>query len=386
MPPACAASPGVAVSGPLAGLRIVEVGGIGPVPFCGLVLSDLGADVVRLDRPAVPVTGSGMPDDLMRRGRRSVVLDLKKPAGLAAARSLLRTVDGLLEGFRPGVMERLGLGPEVCLADNPRLVYGRMTGYGQQGPDVARAGHDINYLARTGLLSSIGPAGGPPVVPLNLVGDFGGGGLLLAVGVLAALLEAQRSGQGQVVDTAMTAGSALLGTMLYELLGRGRWTEERGHNLSDGGAPFYAVYETADRRYVAVGALERPFFEIMMRGVGLDPADTPEHNDEACWPALRAQLAQAFRARSRDAWAAAFAGVDACVSPVLTMSEAVAAGPGFVSVDGHLQPAPAPGFSRTPAGQPADSPAIGAHTEEVLRGAGFSPDQLEGLRRSGAIG
>lgn len=364
----------------------MEVGGIGPVPFCGLVLSDLGADVIRLDRPGGPASGSGMPDDLMRRGRRSIVLDLKKPEGVHVARSLLRSADGLLEGFRPGTMERLGIGPEVCLADNPRLVFGRMTGYGQEGPDAARAGHDINYLARTGLLSSIGPAGGPPVVPLNVVGDFGGGGLLLAVGMLAGLLEAQRSGLGQVVDVAMTDGSALLATMLFELLGRGHWTEERGANLNDGGAPFYAVYETADARYVAVGALERPFFDSMMKGLGLDPSAVPDHNDRACWPALRAQLATAFLRRTRDDWAAVFAGVDACVSAVLTMTESLAGAVNVVPVDGHLQPAPAPRFSRTSAEHPSNSPVPGAHTDEVLRETGFSPDEIGTLRQSGAIG
>ena len=372
-------------TGPLAGLRIVEVGGIGPVPFCGLVLSDLGADVIRIDRTVASAAGSGMPDDLMRRGRRSVALDLKKPEGLEAARCLLRQADGLLEGFRPGVMERLGLGPEVCLKDNPRLVFGRMTGYGQQGSEADRAGHDINYLAGTGLLAAIGPSGGPPVIPLNLIGDFGGGGLLLAVGMLAALREAERSGQGQVVDAAMTDGSALLATMMFELLGRGQWTEERGSNLNDGGAPFYAVYETADVRHMAVGALERPFFETMMKVVGLDPDAVPDHNDRACWPQLRAQLTEAFRARTRDDWAAAFAGLDACVSPVLSLSEAAAGPVGFVDVDGHRQPAPAPRFSRTPPVPPRGSPDPGVHTDEVLLECGFERGQIDAMRQSGVI-
>jgi len=370
------------VTGPLSGLRVVEVGGIGPVPFCGLLLSDLGADVIRLDRPRSPAAGSGMPDDLMRRGRRSVALDLKSPEGLEVARTLVRGADGLLEGFRPGVMERLGLGPEQCLADNPRLVYGRMTGWGQDGPQAARAGHDINYLARTGLLDAVGPAGGPPVVPLNLVGDFGGGGMLLAVGVLAALLEAKGSGRGQVVDAAMVDGASLLATMLYELLGRGLWTEQRGSNLNDGGAPFYAVYATADDRHVAVGAMERPFFEAMMRGVGLDPTAVPDHNDPACWDALRADLTAAFSTRDRDAWEQEFAGVDACVSPVLSMSEAVS-GEGFVTVDGVAQPAPAPRFSRTPGAVPSPSPSPGQHTDEVLREAGVPETRLAALRAAG---
>lgn len=373
------------MSGPLSGLRVVEAGGIGPVPFCGLVLSDLGADVVRLDRPVPPVAGSGMPDDLMRRGRRSVAVDLKQPDGLAVARRLVQGADAVLEGFRPGVVERLGLGPDTCLAANPRLVFGRMTGWGQTGPDAARAGHDINYLARSGLLASIGPADGPPVVPLNLLGDFGGGGMLLAVGVLAALFEAQRSGQGQVVDAAMLDGSALLATMVFELLGRGRWNEQRGSNLNDGGAPFYTTYATADGRHVAVGALERPFFDALLRGVGLDPGVVPDHNDPACWPGLREQLSAAFRTRTRDDWSTVFEGVDACVTPVWDLREAAAA-PGFVTVDGHAQPAPAPRFSRTASAHPSPSPRTGEHTTEVLQEAGLTGAEVQALRASGAVG
>ena len=375
---------GVPRYGPLSGFRIIEVGGIGPVPFCGLVLSDLGADVIRFDRPVAAARGSGMPDDLMRRGRRSLAVDLKHPDGLAVAQRLIGSADGLLEGFRPGVMERLGLGPDDCLQDNPRLVFGRMTGWGQDGPDASRAGHDINYLARSGVLASIGEAGGPPVVPLNVVGDFGGGGMLLAVGVLAGLLEAQRSGRGQVVDAAMSQGSALLATMMFELVGRGRWTESRGANLNDGGAPFYAVYATADDGHVAVGALERPFFDALLRGVGLDPAAVADHNDPACWPKLRADLTAAFRTRTRDSWASAFAGVDACVTPVLALSEA-ATGSGFVTVDGHPQPAPSPRFSRTTTAHPSPSPATGEHTTQVLLASGLSRGDISALRESGAV-
>lgn len=373
------------MSGPLSGLRVVEVGGIGPVPFCGMVLSDLGADVIRFDRPAAAgAPGSGVPDDLMRRGRRSLAVDLKHPDGLAVARRLIGNADGLLEGFRPGVMERLGLGPDVCLQENPRLVFGRMTGWGQDGPDALRAGHDINYLARSGILTCIGEAGGPPVVPLNVVGDFGGGGMLLAVGVLAALLEAQRAGRGQVVDAAMAEGSALLATMVFELLGRGRWTERRGANLNDGGAPFYAVYATADDGHMAVGALERPFFDALMRGVGLDPAAVADHNDPTCWPGLQADLAAAFRTRTRDAWTREFAGVDACVTPVLTLSEA-ATGSGFLTVDGHVQPAPSPRFSRSTTGHPTPSPATGEHTTKLLLESGLTSADVHALRDSGAV-
>ncbi|MGH8875483.1 MAG: CaiB/BaiF CoA transferase family protein, partial [Acidimicrobiia bacterium] len=295
--------------GPLDGLRVVELAGMGPAPFCGMVLADLGADVVRVDRPA-GLTGRADPSDVLNRGKRSLAVDLKHPEGVGVLLRLVGASDALIEGFRPGVTERLGLGPEVCLARNPRLVYGRMTGWGQEGPLAPAAGHDIDYIALAGALHPIGRPGERPVPPLNLVGDFGGGGMLLALGVLAALFEAHRTGQGQVVDAAMVDGAALLTAMVHGALHDGRWSDRRGANLLDGAAPFYDTYLTADGEALAVGALEPQFYAELLDRLGLDPAELPDQMDRSRWPELRERFAQLFMTRTRDEWAEVFAGSD----------------------------------------------------------------------------
>lgn len=373
--------------GPLKGLRILEFAGIGPGPFCGMLLADLGAEVVRLDRKEGP---PGTRQDFVGRGRRSLALDLKSPAAVQAALRLVEGADALIEGFRPGVMERLGLGPEACLARNPRLVYGRMTGWGQDGPLAQAAGHDINYIALTGALWSIGRPGEQPVPPLNLVGDYGGGGMLLALGMLAALLEAKGSGRGQVVDAAMVDGAALLMAPIYAMLARGRWRNERGANMLDGAAPWYDTYECADGRYIAVGPIEPQFFDLMIAKLGLDPARFAGRTEPANWPALKAELAAVFRSRTRDDWAALFEGTDACVAPVLDLHEAPAhphnkARGTFQQREGAVQPAPAPRFSRTPAEPGLPPPLRGEHTEQVLADWGFSGAEIAALRQAGAI-
>lgn len=352
--------------GPLAGVRVVELGGIGPGPFAGMLLSDMGAEVVRVDRPGVP----GLRLAALERGRRSVVLDLRRSEGVEATLQLVEAADVLLEGFRPGVTERLGLGPDVCWERNPTLVYGRMTGWGQDGPWASTAGHDIGYIAVTGALHAMGRAGGPPQVPLNVVGDFGGGALYLVVGVLAALHEASQSGRGQVVDAAIVDGAASLMAGVYGMRGMGAWRDQRGVNLLDTGAPFYDVYETSDGGYLAVGALEPKFYAEFVAMLGLDGADA-DRGDPAGWPALRERIAAVFLSRTRDEWAAAFDGTDACVAPVLGMAEApdhpqLAARGTFVEVDGTHVPGPAPRFSRTPGavqGPPVDA---GEHTRDAL--------------------
>ncbi|MBX6743675.1 MAG: CoA transferase [Acetobacteraceae bacterium] len=373
--------------GPLKGLRILEFAGIGPGPFCGMLLADLGAEVVRLDRKEGP---PGTRQDFVGRGRRSLALDLKSPAAVQAALRLVEGADALIEGFRPGVMERLGLGPEACLARNPRLVYGRMTGWGQDGPLAQAAGHDINYIALTGALWSIGRPGERPVPPLNLVGDYGGGGMLLALGMLAALLEAKGSGRGQVVDAAMVDGAALLMAPIYAMLARGRWRNERGANMLDGAAPWYDTYECADGRYLAVGPIEPQFFDLMIAKLDLDPARFAGRMEPANWPALRAELAAVFCTRTRDDWAALFEGTDACVAPVLDLHEAPAhphnkARGTFQQREGAVQPAPAPRFSRTPAEPGLPPPLRGEHTEQVLADWGFSGAEIAALRQAGAI-
>jgi alpha-methylacyl-CoA racemase len=373
--------------GPLAGIRVVELAGIGPGPFAAMLLADLGAEVLRVDRPA-----SSRPawPTVLARGRRSVVVDLKHPDGAGVVLDLVASAAALVEGFRPGVAERLGIGPDACLARNPRLVYGRVTGWGQEGPWRLAAGHDIDYVAVAGALHPIGQAGGPPVPPLNLVGDFGGGGMLLALGVVAALLEAGRSGRGQVVDAAMVDGAALLTAQFHELLAAGLWREERGANLLDGGAPFYGVYETADGRHLAVGALEPQFFAELLRRLGLDAGDLPDQLDRDGWPVLRERLAGLFRTRTRDQWCELLAGTDACVAPVLGLGEAPAhphnrARGTFVEVGGVTQPAPAPRFSRTPPGPPSPPAPPGAHTDQALADWGVDPGELARLRAAGAI-
>jgi alpha-methylacyl-CoA racemase len=374
--------------GPLRGLKILEFAGIGPGPFCGMVLADLGADVVRLDRAEGP---AGSRQDFLGRGRRSVGLDLKRPEAVAAALRLIEGADALIEGFRPGVMERLGLGPDACLARNPRLVYGRMTGWGQEGPLAQSAGHDINYIALTGALWSIGRPGERPVPPLNLVGDYGGGGMLLAVGVLAALLEAKGSGRGQVVDAAMVDGAALLMAPIYAMMARGRWGPERGANYLDGAAVFYDTYECADGRWLAVGPIEPQFWAEMLRLLSLDPARFERRMEPAHWPVLKEELAAAFRARTRDDWVGVFEGTDACVCAVLSMEEAPrhphnAARGTFLSRDGAVQPAPAPRFGRTAPESGRPPPLRGEHTDEVLAEAGLGRDETAALRGAGVIG
>ena len=373
--------------GPLKSLRILEFAGIGPGPFCGMVLADLGAEVVRLDRPD---GAPGSRRDFVGRGRRSAALDLKAPGATEAVLRLAEKADALIEGFRPGVMERLGLGPGVCHARNPRLVYGRMTGWGQDGPLAHAAGHDITYIALTGALWSIGRAGERPVPPLNLVGDYGGGGMLLAVGVLAALLEAKASGRGQVVDAAMVDGAALLMAPIYAMLARGRWKAERGANMLDGAAPWYDTYQCADGRWVAVGPIEPRFFALAAEKLGLDAARFGDRMDPANWPALREALAAVFRARTRDDWTALFEGTDACVAPVLDLREAPshphnAARGVFTERDGAVQPAPAPRFDRTTAEPGLPPPLRGEHTEAVLADWGFGAAEIAALREAGAI-
>ena len=354
---------GIPAAGPLAGIRVLEFASLAPAPFACMLLSDLGADVLRVVSPVDRgPTAAAHPGDPLDRGRGLVTLDLKQPGGVAAALDLAEQADVLVEGFRPGVMERLGLGPEVCLERNPRLVYGRMTGWGQDGPLARRAGHDINYLALSGALEPLGPAGGPPAPPLNYVADFGGGGMLLAVGVLAALVERDRSGRGQVVDAAMTDGSALISGIVHSLRARGLWRPERGGNLFDGSAPFYASYACSDGRFVAVGAVEPQFYAMLIARLGLaDEIAVDEQHQSATWPDTQRRLAEAFAARSRDEWAELFAESDACVTPVLTPWEAAghphnAARHTFTEVAGHVQPAPAPRFSRTPAADPPQPP------------------------------
>ena len=353
-------------SGPLAGLKVLEFAGIGPAPFAGMLVSDLGADVVRIDRPGAVVDRFAIE----ARGRRAVTLDLKTDAGRETALALAGKAEVLIEGFRPGVMERLGLGPDAVHARNPKLVYGRMTGWGQAGPHAAAPGHDVNYLALTGALHAIGPAE-RPVVPLNLVADMGGGALYLAFGVLAAVLHARATGEGQVVDCAMTDGSIGLMSLILGHFARGTWADAREANIIDGGAPFYGVYACADGGWVSVGASEPPFYAALLKGLGLDGAELPDQMDQARWPELRERFAAVFKTKTRAEWCALLEGSDACVAPVLSMTEAPrhphnAARDAFVEVDGVTQPAPAPRFSKTPGavqGSPADAAARG---EEAL--------------------
>jgi alpha-methylacyl-CoA racemase len=379
-------------SGPLAGVRVVEMAGIGPGPFCAMMLADMGAEVLRIDRPGA--ADLGLPVEprfsVLHRGRRSVALDLKQPAAIAAVKRLVVKADALIEGFRPGVMERLGLGPDECLTANPRLVYGRMTGWGQEGPMAPAAGHDINYIALAGVLHSIGRRGSAPVPPLNLVGDFGGGGMYLAFGVVCALLEAGRSGRGQVVDAAMVDGAASLAAAVFGLRAKGMWNDERGDNILDSGAPWYDVYETQDGKYVAIGSIEGRFYAELLRLTGLTGEALPPQWEKARWGELRARLTEVFKQKTRDDWCRIMEGSDVCFAPVLSMAEAPAhphnrARGTFVEVDGVPQPGPAPRFSRTPGaiGRPPAAP--GQHTEEALRDWGFSAHELADLRKSGAI-
>jgi alpha-methylacyl-CoA racemase len=385
--------------GPLAGIKIVELAGIGPAPFCAMLLADMGAEVVRVDRAANVgqddsrvggPAGEEYRYNLLARGRRNIAVDLKNTAGQDAALRLIERADALIEGFRPGVMERLGLGPDICLKRNPRLVYGRMTGWGQDGPIAHVAGHDINYIALAGVLATIGEAGGPPVPPLNLVGDFGGGALYLAMGVLAGILSAKASGKGQVIDCSMVEGSASLMTMMYAALAAGSWVEKRGHNRTDGGSHFYHTYETKDGEYVAVGSIEPQFYQLLLTHTGLEGADLPPQSDRAQWPAMQERLAAIFKEKTRDEWVALMQDTDICFAPVLSMSQAIRhphnrARGSFVEVDGIAQPAPAPRFLGTPTRVARPPARIGENTDEVLREAGFSAAEIAALQASGAV-
>ena len=378
--------------GPLTGLRVIEVGGIGPGPFCAMLLADMGAEVVRIDR--VEPSDGGSPVDrrfnLLLRNRRSVALDLKKPEGVDTVKRLIGQADILVEGFRPGVMERLGLDPDVCLKLNPRLIYGRMTGWGQLGPLAQSTGHDINYLALTGALHAIGPKNGPPSIPLNLIADFGGGAMYLGFGVLCAALEAKSSGRGQVVDAAMVDGVTSLMTMVYGLYAAGYWTDERASNRLDSGAPFYNVYETKDGLYVALGSNEARFYRTTLRILGLREEDLPGQHDKSGWPQLKQKFADIFCTKTRDEWCELFAGTDACFAPVLSLAEAPQhphqeARGNFIEVEGILQPAPAPRFSRSAAAIRRPPAEVGEHTDEVLREWGFEEQEIAALRQIQAI-
>ena len=378
--------------GPLQGLKVIELAGIGPGPFCAMLLADLGADVIRIDRMTPEDLGidRGRRFNVLNRGRRSVAVDLKSPDGVETILKLVEQADALIEGFRPGVTERLGLGPEECFARNPRLVYGRMTGWGQEGPMSHAAGHDINYIALTGALHAIGPAEAPSP-PLNLVGDFGGGGMYLAFGVCAALLEARDSGQGQVVDAAMTEGAASLMAAIYGIYGSGGWADERESNFLDGGAYYYGVYETSDGKFVSVGSIEGKFHDELLEKTGLADAPTVDRNDREGWADKRARLADVIKTKTRDEWDEIMAGSDVCYAPVLDLSEAPhhphnVARESFVEVEGVMQPAPAPRFSRTPGAVARPPASPGENTDEVLADWGFDADDIEKLHEVGAVG
>ena len=378
--------------GPLHGLKVIELAGIGPAPMCAMLLADQGADVVRIDRLESSGLGVNMAPrfDVHARNRRSLALDLKVEAGLAVLLRLVAASDVLIEGFRPGVTERLGFGPEVCLERNPALVYGRMTGFGQHGPLAQAAGHDLNYIALTGALDAIGSAGGPPVPPLNLVGDYGGGALYLAFGVMAALHERQSSGRGQVVDAAMVDGAASLFSMFHGLAAAGQWGGGRGGNLLDGGAPFYATYETADKRYVSLAPLEPKFFAELAQRIGLDERFVKRQYDRRLWPEMREAIATLMRSKTRDVWCALLDGSDACFAPVLSLTEAsqhahAQARAAYIEIDGVTQPAAAPRLSRSVAATPQRAPRRGEHSAAVLAERGWSQSEIDTLIAAGVV-
>jgi alpha-methylacyl-CoA racemase len=378
--------------GPLNGLKILEIGAIGPCPFAAMMLADMGADVLRIDRPPQAEILRRIPPerDALRRGRRSVIVDLKNPEGVLLILRLVERVDALIEGFRPGVMERLGLGPDVCMQRNPRLVYGRATGWGQAGPLATAAGHDINYIALSGTLHAIGRDNQPPTPPINLLGDFGGGGMLLAIGVLGALFERASSGEGQVIDAAMVDGAALISTAIHGYRSIGYWRDERGTNLLDSGAHFYDVYECADGEYVAIGALEPQFYAQLLELVGLSNEELPEQLDRDQWPSMKMRLAEIFKVKTRAEWCRIMEGTDACFAPVLSMADAPTHAHNeqrgtFVEIAGDIQPAPAPRFSRTPSGRPSPPPLPGQHTDEALAAWGISAQEITTLRACRAI-
>jgi alpha-methylacyl-CoA racemase len=381
--------------GPLEGLKVVELAGIGPGPFCAMLLADMGAEVVRVDRAANVGTdtdrdGNEARFNLLTRGRRNIAVDLKNKDGVAAVLRLVDQADALIEGFRPGVMERLGLGPDICLKRNKRLVYGRMTGWGQDGPIAHIAGHDINYIALSGALATIGSAGGPPVPPLNLVGDFGGGALYLAMGVLAGIIRAKASGEGQVIDCSMVEGAASLMTSMYGALASGAWVEERGRNRTDGGAHFYHVYETKDGEHISVGSIEPQFYKLLLTHTGLEGAELPTQNDRTQWPAMQERFAAVFKQKTRAEWVTIMQQTDICFAPVLKMSEAIQhehnrRRDSFVEVDGIAQPAPAPRFSATPTRVQRPPARAGENTDDILRDWGFSAAEIATLHQSSAV-
>ena len=381
--------------GPLQGIRLVEMAGIGPGPFAAMVLSDMGAEIIRIDRPSGKLGGTAgrmtAKQNVLNRGRRSIAIDLKSPEGVRTVLRLIEKADGLIEGFRPGVMERLGLGPDVCLERNPKLVFGRMTGWGQDGPLAKAAGHDMNYIALTGALHAIGRKGDKPVPPLNLIGDFGGGGMLIAFGVVCALLEAARSGKGQVVDAAMVDGAALLMAAPYAMFGAGLWKDERGVNILDSGAHFYEVYETADGKYVSIASIEPQFYRLLLEKTGL--ADDPEFEgqmDQEKWPRLKERLEAVFKTKTRDEWCEVMEGSDVCFAPVMALEEVsehphIAAREVFVERNGVKQPAPAPRFSRTAPEIQRAPPSPGEHSVEGLADWGFSSEEIDSLVDVGAV-
>ncbi|MEM7324863.1 MAG: CaiB/BaiF CoA-transferase family protein [Actinomycetota bacterium] len=381
------------MSGPLTGIRVIELAGIGPGPMCAMLLADLGADVIRVDRPVqadLGVPRRAREFDVLLRGRRSIAVDLKSPDGVEAVLQLVEQADALIEGFRPGVTERLGLGPDHCAARNPKLVYGRMTGWGQDGPLATAAGHDINYIALTGALAAIGNLDGPPVPPLNLVGDYGGGALYLAFGVCAALLEARTSGTGQVVDAAMVDGAASLLSSVFGLYASGAWGLTRGTNVLDSGSYFYGTYQCADGEWISIAPIEGKFHAELLDRLGIDPADVPDQHDRSRWPALKARMTEIFAGRTRDQWCEALEGTDVCFAPVLTMEEAkdhphIRERGTLIEVEGVTQPAPAPRFSRTPGQVHRPIPTPGQHTREVLTEWGLASDEVDRLVDTGAV-
>ncbi|OIQ96267.1 E-cinnamoyl-CoA:R-phenyllactate CoA transferase [mine drainage metagenome] len=361
------------MKGPLRGLRVIEMAGIGPAPFCAMMLADMGAEILRIQRPQPEASAprESRQSDVMARGRRSLTIDLHAPGGAARVLDLLDSADILIEGFRPGVMERLGLGPDICLARRPGLIYGRMTGWGQSGPLSACAGHDVNYIALSGALHAIGRPDQGPTLPLNYIGDFGGGGMMLAFGIVCAVLEARQSGQGQVVDAAMSDGAALLSSMMYGMHADGKWSNQRGDNLLDGGAHFYNTYACADGKHIAIGAIEPQFYRLLLERCGIDEQDQPAQMDTGKWPELKRRFADLFRTRTRQEWCALLEATDACFAPVLDWDEAPQhphnqARQTFVTIDGVVQPAPAPRFSRTPPAMPASAQALAADACTVV--------------------
>jgi alpha-methylacyl-CoA racemase len=376
--------------GPLKGIRIIEIAGIGPGPFAGMVLADMGAEVIRVERPGGNMFG-GLPEyDYLNRGKRCIAVNLKTPEGVDLVLKMAESADAMLEGFRPGVVEKLGIGPDVVRGRNSKLVYGRMTGWGQNGPMAQTAGHDVNYISIAGALHPMGQKGSKPMIPLSLVGDFGGGGLVLAYGMVCALLEAKTSGEGQVVDAAMVDGAALLMTSFFGAQQVGYWNEERGSNMLDSGAPYYDTYECADGEHISVGAIEPKFYAALLDGLGLADTGLPDQNDQAGWPVLRESFTHTIKLKTRDQWAAIFEGKDACVAPVLKMSEVpnhphIKARNTLVDVDGNLQPGPAPRFSRTEPKIRHRAAAVGEHTDDILKELGLDESTINTLRSQNAV-